>query len=278
MRRRRWLGRWMGKLIVLYDDNLISLDGPTSLSYTEDVTSRFERTTAGAERGRWQRPGAIEDASKARRRTRRGRHDPGAHGDWVWKPEGRDDKAPALEPRRRGRPRRTWAGPRTRILCAGRGAGELAHDQAEGQEAARGVGRELCEYKKAYPEPARSSSALLRAAGRGLGEVDSDLPVGAGCQEGGDAHRWKCGDQRNREGGAGAVWRRGRYIGFDQDEHQWLAQLPCGCGGTEHLLWRARVRHDGDVERNRSARRADSVWVDVLRLLGLLQAAIRLAR
>lgn len=32
----------LGKLIVLYDDNLISLDGPTDLSYTEDVTKRFE--------------------------------------------------------------------------------------------------------------------------------------------------------------------------------------------------------------------------------------------
>ncbi len=32
----------LGKLIVLYDDNLISLDGPTKLSYTEDVTKRFE--------------------------------------------------------------------------------------------------------------------------------------------------------------------------------------------------------------------------------------------
>jgi transketolase len=32
----------LGKLIVLYDDNLISLDGPTGLSYTEDVTKRFE--------------------------------------------------------------------------------------------------------------------------------------------------------------------------------------------------------------------------------------------
>lgn len=32
----------LGKLIFLYDDNLISLDGPTSLSYTEDVTKRFE--------------------------------------------------------------------------------------------------------------------------------------------------------------------------------------------------------------------------------------------
>ncbi|HWA94820.1 MAG TPA: transketolase [Terracidiphilus sp.] len=32
----------LGKLIVLYDDNLISLDGPTELSFTEDVQKRFE--------------------------------------------------------------------------------------------------------------------------------------------------------------------------------------------------------------------------------------------
>ncbi|MGD0859378.1 MAG: transketolase [Terracidiphilus sp.] len=32
----------LGKLIFLYDDNLISLDGPTSLSYNDDVLKRFE--------------------------------------------------------------------------------------------------------------------------------------------------------------------------------------------------------------------------------------------
>ena len=32
----------LGKLIVLYDDNLISLDGPTSLSYNDNVLKRFE--------------------------------------------------------------------------------------------------------------------------------------------------------------------------------------------------------------------------------------------
>ncbi len=31
----------LGKLIVFYDDNLISLDGPTELSFTEDVDKRF---------------------------------------------------------------------------------------------------------------------------------------------------------------------------------------------------------------------------------------------
>jgi transketolase len=32
----------LGKMIYLYDDNLVSLDGPTELSFTEDVTERFE--------------------------------------------------------------------------------------------------------------------------------------------------------------------------------------------------------------------------------------------
>src|SRR5208337_154704 len=32
----------LGKLIALYDDNLISLDGPTSLSYSDDALKRFE--------------------------------------------------------------------------------------------------------------------------------------------------------------------------------------------------------------------------------------------
>lgn len=32
----------LGKLIYLYDDNLISLDGPTNLAFTEDVLARFE--------------------------------------------------------------------------------------------------------------------------------------------------------------------------------------------------------------------------------------------
>jgi transketolase len=32
----------LGKLIYLYDDNLISLDGPTNLAFTEDVVKRFD--------------------------------------------------------------------------------------------------------------------------------------------------------------------------------------------------------------------------------------------
>ena len=35
----------LGKMIYFYDDNSISLDGPTALSFTEDVTERTERET-----------------------------------------------------------------------------------------------------------------------------------------------------------------------------------------------------------------------------------------
>lgn len=36
-------GHWgLGKLIALYDDNKISIDGHTEISFTEDVNARFE--------------------------------------------------------------------------------------------------------------------------------------------------------------------------------------------------------------------------------------------
>ncbi len=36
-------GHWgLGKLIALYDDNRISIDGHTDISFTEDVAKRYE--------------------------------------------------------------------------------------------------------------------------------------------------------------------------------------------------------------------------------------------
>lgn len=36
-------GHWgLGKLICMYDDNSISIDGHTDISFTEDVSARFE--------------------------------------------------------------------------------------------------------------------------------------------------------------------------------------------------------------------------------------------
>ena len=61
----------LGRLIYLYDDNQISIDGSTSLAFTEDRAKRFEayhwhvQTVEDAND-----LAAIENAIKARRPTR----------------------------------------------------------------------------------------------------------------------------------------------------------------------------------------------------------------
>ena len=52
----------LSKLIVLYDDNQISIDGPTSLSFTEDTLKRFESYGWKTERIDGHDPAAIDKA------------------------------------------------------------------------------------------------------------------------------------------------------------------------------------------------------------------------
>ena len=57
----------LSKLVVLYDDNGISIDGPTSLSYSDDVPKRFESYGWDVQTIDGHDYGAIEDAiAKAR--------------------------------------------------------------------------------------------------------------------------------------------------------------------------------------------------------------------
>ena len=63
----------LNKLIVLYDDNKISIDGPTSLSFTEDVAKRFESygwNTASVDGHNFEQiEAAIRDACKSDKPT-----------------------------------------------------------------------------------------------------------------------------------------------------------------------------------------------------------------
>jgi transketolase len=52
----------LGKLIVLYDDNGISIDGPTSLAFTEDVLARFKAYSWHTQRVDGHDPIAVENA------------------------------------------------------------------------------------------------------------------------------------------------------------------------------------------------------------------------
>jgi len=118
------------------------------------------------------------------------------------------------------------------------------------------------------PERLRSLSAWFGQAGRGLGEDDSELPSGADAKKVATRNAGQVVMNAiakvvpERFGGAADITASTKTI-FK------TPQLPCGpVGGM--CSRRARVRHDGDGERDGSARRADSVWLDVLRLLGLL--------
>jgi transketolase len=57
----------LGKLVVLYDDNHIQLDGPTSMAWSEDVPKRFEAYGWHTNALRRQRRRAIEAAIEAAR-------------------------------------------------------------------------------------------------------------------------------------------------------------------------------------------------------------------
>lgn len=62
-------GHWgLERLIVLYDDNGISIDGPTSLSFTEDVTARFVAYGWDVQKVNGHDPVAVE-AAIARAKT-----------------------------------------------------------------------------------------------------------------------------------------------------------------------------------------------------------------
>lgn len=57
----------LGKLICLYDDNKVSLDGPTSFAFTEDVEKRFQAYGWHTQRCDGHDPRAVERAIEAAR-------------------------------------------------------------------------------------------------------------------------------------------------------------------------------------------------------------------
>ena len=172
----------LGKLIVLYDDNLISLDGPTDLSFTEDVTTRFD--------GYHWHVQMVEDGNDlvaiekailaAKAETTKPTLDSGAHGDRVRKPEGRDPEGAWRGARRRGVEGDQEEPGLARgqdVLRAGCGAEAVEQVQGEGQEGARDLGGEVRGVQEGVP---RAGCGVqpddLDGDGGRLGEGDSGVP------------------------------------------------------------------------------------------------------
>ncbi len=90
------------KLIVLYDDNGISIDGPTSLSDSVDQVKRFESAGWAASRIDGHDPAAIAAAIEAAQKIRPAVDDRLPHHDRLRRAEqGRHRKGPRLAARRR---------------------------------------------------------------------------------------------------------------------------------------------------------------------------------
>ena len=214
----------LGKLIVLYDDNLISLDGPTELSYTEDVLKRFEayhwhvqRVEDGNDLD------AIEAAIEAAKaetakpsfiavRTVIGYGSPKAgtnkvHGEAL----GAADTAAT---------KKFFGFPEDQSFYVPDDA--LANWR---QAVDRGAAFEA-EWKKLFDAlrggVSRSWRRSLSARRRASARLDGrrrfpSFPAG---QADGHAQRRRRGDERDCRGGAGVVWRRGGSDRFDQDDLQ----------------------------------------------------------
>ena len=258
----------LGKLIVLYDDNLISLDGPTELSYTEDVTKRFEgyhwhvqmvedgNDIAAIEKAILNAKAETTKPSLIRVRTVIGYGSPkagtkGVHGEALG-----PDATKATKINLGFDPEKNFFVPEE----AGKNWLEAVDKGAKAQAAWQ---EKFEAYKKAYPElGAQFDRTMQMKLADGW---EKALPVFAAGGKpvatrtaGGENH------ERHQQGGAGVVWRRGRSDELDEDDLQGLAQLPCGPEGPQRVLRRSRVRDDGCRQRNRGARRFDSVRLNVL--------------
>jgi len=164
----------LGKLIVFYDDNLISLDGPTELSYTEDVTQRFEayhwhvqmvhdgndlvalEAAIAAAKAETTRPSLI------RVRTVIGYGSPKAGTSKV------HGEALGVEAVKETKKNLGWPEDKT-FYVPEEARANWDQAKARGKKAHEAWDADFAEYKKAYPEPAGEFERVVK------GELSKDL-------------------------------------------------------------------------------------------------------
>ena len=147
-RRPRWPGTsGLGRLLAFYDDNHITIDGPTELAYDDDVVERFEaygwrvRNLGEMANDVDGLEAAIREALDAARRRPRRQADaarPAQPHRLALAPPHRHRRRPTASPsapRRSGPPRRSWACRPTRrsgspTRCATSTASEIARGAA----------------------------------------------------------------------------------------------------------------------------------------------------
>ena len=265
----------LGKLVYLYDDNHVTLDGPAKQSFTEDVLARYAAygwQVLRVENGNTDLDGidrAIRTAvSQEERptiiavRTTIGYGSPhkagttAAHGS----PLGVEEVALTKKDARlgvdgrvshpEGSPRAPAFGRRPRRKGRGRVAAALRGVREGVPGSRRGVARR------------REGRAAER-----LGRRPSEVEGGRIAR---DPRGVRQGHQRDRQARAGASRRRRRPLRVDEDPHRRRGRVRRPDRRREqHPLRRARARDGGDRQRHGLPRRRASVRRHLLLLLGL---------
>ncbi|HWZ00287.1 MAG TPA: transketolase [Edaphobacter sp.] len=158
----------LGKLIVFYDDNLISLDGPTELSFTEDVTKRFEayhwhvqhvadgNDLVAIEKAILAAKAETAKPSLIRVRTVIGYGSPKAGTNKV------HGEALGAENVKATKKNLGWPEDKTFFVPEEAGA-NWGTIKLRGKDAHAAWDDEFAEYKKAYPEPAAEFERTIKA-------------------------------------------------------------------------------------------------------------------
>ena len=262
------------RLIGIYDDNHISLDGPTSLAFAEDVPARFAaygwrvlRVDDGNDLAAIERALSAAEVPDGRPtlivcRTHIGYGAPhkqdtsAAHGS-------------PLGPEETAATKRAYGWPETPTFLV---PDEVAAWRAElverGRELAAAWRERLAAYAAEYPAQADGARPGGRGPpARGLGARGAALPRG---RVDGHAGGGREGPERLRRRGARAGAGRGRPLVIDQHD-------PEGHGGRgagrlprpQPLLRGPRARDGRDHQRHRRPRGAAARLLDLLHVLGL---------
>ena len=260
----------LGDLVVLYDDNRITIEGETSLAFSENVTARYESYGWHVDSANGHDHDAIAaaiDKALAQKkpaliacRTHIAHGAPtkqdtaGSHGS----PLGEEETKAAKE-------KAGW--PADKPFHVPEPVRDFFRARAEEGTALRTAWEQgMQEWKREDGDRAHSWDAIWRRSKDITKILMKEAPTDAGATR---AHGGKVAAGRS-QADAGAGGRLGRPRTLDQDRHQGVALDRAGRVRRAQLpLRRPRARDGRDRQRDALPRRLPALWCDLSRLLRL---------
>ncbi len=256
----------LGKLVLLYDDNHIQLDGPTAMAFSEDVLERFDAYgwhTQQVEDGN-DLP-AIDggDPGRAHGRAPVDHRRPDPYRVRVAAQAGHPEGARRTARRRGGPPHQGGVrlGPGPDVLRARRRRGALQPRDPVRRAPGERLGRPDAAVRRRLPGPGGRAAATARGRpARRLGRGAPGVRGGRGLRDPAGEPGDPPGPRPDRPG---AVRRVRGPLRVEPHGRQGRRRLLDRGGRPESPLRRPGARHGRDRQRHRLPRRAHAVRRDV---------------